>query len=288
MAGSPERWQKIGWGGISFRLPPDWHPTLIFDSYLFFEQQGQPAFAIKWQRIQGHFSPERILKKLHQSLKPAGHLIEKWELPQNIKELLPAHSMTGFQWQENHKGCCGILLYCPDCRQATLLQLYGTERTGSRTFKNILASFADHADDGDQLWSMYDIKASLPVQARLTSHEFLVGRFTLTFDYKGTALTLYRFKPAAAILSGQTLSDFGGPLAESAPCTMHGTNKATWSRTVGGAKKLMTMLQRKPAWIRLQLWQIPEKNVILGVKGAGKRPLGEEIITSIAKSFTAL
>ena len=266
-------------------LPADWQPTLIYDSYLLFEQNGRPAFEIKWKTIRGQFSPKRILRKLHRALKPAGTSVEPWPLPEQIPALQPDLSMMGFQWQGSKQGCRGLLLYCPHCERVTLLQVYGSGQARIADLESIMASFSDHSDSDDQCWSMYGLKARLPVQAKLLRHEFLIGRFELSFTLQGRTMTLYRFKPAATILANQSLHDFGAPLAAPAPCIEKEPDQVTWEQELRGLSKLLALLKRKPACTRLHLWHLQEKNAILGIKVTGKRSLARELVNKVTENF---
>ena len=133
---------------------------------------------------------------------------------------------------------------------------------------------------------MYDIRARLPVQAELKSHEFLVGRYTLSFALKATNIYLYRFKPAAAILKNQSLQEFGASLAGDAVCIDNKSDRtATWEYTASGLDRLPVMFRRKPGWIWLQLRFKKDKNAILAVKGIGNQAMDRELMEHIAENF---
>jgi hypothetical protein len=288
MADLPVRWQEVSWDGISLQLPPAWQTTVIRDSYLFFEQDGQPAFEIKWEQTHGRFSPERILNTLRDTLKASGTAVSSWEIPPDLRSHARKYSISGFKCSHNQVDSQGFLFFCPSCERATMFRFYGTHSRDMHVLQTVLQSFSDHHEGQSLTWAMYDIRALLPARAELQSHEFMAGRYTLIFGYHGSTITLYRFKPAAVLLNSRSLEEFGSSLAGDAGCVDRGdTSAATWLYQASGLERLSVMLGRKPAWIWLKLWHVLEKNVILGVKGSGKRDMGSEPLEYIAANLTA-
>ena len=288
MAVSPEHWQEVGWDGVTFQLPAAWQATAIRNSYLFFEQDGQPAFEMKWEQTRGRFAPERILNKLRDALQASGTVVSSWNIPPELQDLVQEYSITGFQCQHDQLASLGFLLFCPSCGRTTMFRFYGTYSQDTHVLQTVLQTFSDHTEKEDKVWAMYDIRAVLPAQAGLKSHEFMAGRYTLSFEYYGSTITLYRFKPAAALLNSKGLEAFGSSLAEHAICVDRTDGStATWEYTASGLDRFAVLLGRKPAWIWLRLRHIRAKNVILGVKGSGKRDMDRELMEHIAANFTA-
>lgn len=272
MTPAPEQWQLIGWDGITVRLPQQWQPTVILRDYLFFEHEGRPVFEMKWQPAGRRFAPEKILKNIGKTLQHAHSSLREWDGLSSLAGPADRFTVTGFQLREGALDSRGLLLYCPACRRATLLRLYGEPPADSLTLEHILTSFSDHADGDDLLWAVYDICCRLPARAKLVTHEFLAGRYAIAFSLDAVLLTLLRFKPAAVLLRNQDLTAFGAPLAGTARRAGQGSPDAsTWIEAASGPLRLLRRLQRKPAWSWLKLWHIRDENVILGVKGEGTR-----------------
>lgn len=287
MPASEEIWREIAWDGIVFRLPVSWQPAVIRKSYLFFEHLGQPVFAIKWEHIHGRFSAERILKRVQDSFRHTGSTLVPWNVQAELPDIPRDYSMTGFQYQDENETILGILLYCAHCRRAAILHLYTADPGNRETLHAILQSYADHHDKAEQTWSIYDIKAQLPAQAVLKSHEFLAGRYTLSFVLDKTAIDLYRFKPAGAILRNQNLQEFGDSLAGEAVCVRTTEEKlAWWEYTASGIDRLAVFSGRKPGWIWLRVELIKDKNAILAVKGSGRGATNRRLMEQIAENFT--
>ena len=289
MAHPPEHWQVIGWDGITVRVPPQWQPTVILRDYLFFEHEGKPVLEMKWQLAGRRFAPDRVLKKIGKTLNQGRSALREWKIPLALEEQLRRFTVTGFQFSEGPHDSRGLLLYCPICRRATLLRFYAGLHGECHTLEQLLASFSDHPDNRDLLWAVYDISARIPAGAKLQAHEFLVGRYALTFSLDGAAITLFRFKPAAALLKNQDLPAFGAPLAGAArPAGTNEPDSFTWTETASGMQRYIRRLRSKPLWTWLTLWHIPEENVILGVKGEGKRGAPDiTVLENIRRKYTA-
>jgi hypothetical protein len=277
--------QQIAWDGIAFRLPRAWQPTVVRKSYLFFEQDGRPAFAAKWNRVRGRFSPGRMLQRLQKSLRDSVD-VQEWN-PEELPALLPAgFTATGFRYRNAAESCLGVILYCTGCRRATMLQLFDADSGGSMVFHRILRSFADHPGGKDQTWSIYDIRARMPAGAELSAHEFLAGRYCLTFSLDSKTLELYRLKPAAAILKKQGLPELGASMAGKAQCVQSDDTGAVWEFRASPLRRLVSLPGRTPGWIWLQLRFIEDKNAILAVKASGRGNMDRELLARIAADFT--
>lgn len=268
----PEQRQIIGWDGITMQLPQQWQPTVILRDYLFFEHGGRPVFEMKWHHAGGRFAPEKILKNIGKTLRHARSGLREWQPPSSLGELQTRFTMTGFQVREDAYDSRGLLLFCPTCRRASLLRFYSEPGGDSQAMVSVLASFTDHADSDELLWAVYDICCRLPARAELAAHEFLAGRYTIAFSLDAALLTLLRFKPAAVLLRNRDLPAFGAQLAGTARRVAAGSADAsTWIESASGPQRLIRRLQRKSVWSWVKLWHIPDENVILGVKGEGKK-----------------
>lgn len=282
-------WQDIAWNGVSLRLPASWTPTVIQQSYLFFEEQGRPAFAIKWNRIRGRFSAQRILERLQKSAQGTPAKYSSAPIPQELLPFVKEYSAAGFECRDPSGTSQVFLLFCPHCGYSTMLQFYPDSLPDTNSLPSILASFSDHPQRGEQNWSIYDIRARLPVQANLQSHEFLAGRYTLSFALPDTEVSLYRFKPAATILTNRSLVDFGTTLAGKAVCVYQDKSRlARWEFEASGLNRFVTLAGKKPGWIWLQLEHIVGKNAILAVKGSGRGSLNRVLMEKISANFSTV
>lgn len=279
--------KETAWNGISLSVPEFWHPAVILNNYLLFEEQYSPVFEIKWQEVRGRFNPQSLLHKLEK--KQSGLVINHWDLPPLWQKSLALYSAHGFHWQSNTGSGSGALLYCLECRRAILLQFHGTVTDDETTIADILTSLQDHTAELMQPWAIFDIKARLPVSATLLSQEFVPGRFTLTLDMDEQKVSLLRFKPAAELLRNQTLPQFatkltGIPATESDldPFTVHLQQRST------GMQRFLARLRRLPSDSSLHLRHITADNIILGIQAQGRQPIEPDLIQTLARHFNPI
>lgn len=279
-------WQETAWNGISLQLPANWQPSVIYPDYLFFEQEGFPVFELKWQLLRGKFSVEKTFRQLRRSF-PQTSRLSAWKIPPDIQSLLTDFTAAGFRVQEDNSRSYGLILFCPECRKVTLLQWRFDPLRQKNFFTTTLASFRDHSSDPDELWTIFDVRMLLPSDAQLRSHEFLPGRYILGFALNGTLTTLYRFKPAAALLDDTTLGGFGHSLTGRMPVAEE-QNQAFWLYRARRLDLLLAKARRSPSWQWMRLRHDPGHNVILGVKAEGKPAADTDWLEKIYAHFTAI
>lgn len=278
--------QEIGWNSLRFVLPADWQPTIIYPDYLFFEQEGFPVFELKWQLLSAKLSMEKLFRQLKVSL-PQTSRLSIWKIPSDIQSLLTGFTATGFRVQEENGRSHGLILFCPECKKVSLLQWRLDPDKQRLFFTTTLETFRDHSNGPEELWAMYDVRMMLPVEARLRSHEFLPGRYTLGFDLRGTLITLYRFKPAAALLRESTLGEFGRTLLDRPPAAEE-DDRVSWISRARGLEFLKAKARRQPLWQWMRLRHDSDHNVILGVKAEGRPAIDTDWLEKIYDNFIAI
>lgn len=259
---------------MSFDVPGNWHATVIFKNYLFFEKNDKPAFDIKWQPVQGRFSPSAIPKQLSKGNKNLSYT--PWELPNAYTMHLDPYQPSGFKWSKN-KHHHGILLYHATSRLVIILRFHCCQDSELPTLIHLLQTLTNHTRNDLIPWAIFDIQASLPSGAMLENHEFYPGKYSIVFSLDRQRLVLLRFKPAAELLRSKTLIDFGSHLAGPAQSVRVATSHiAKWSYRSSGWQKLRAFLARKPRYSDLHLSRHIDTNIILGVLIEGHKPLAPE------------
>lgn len=278
--------QEIGWNGLFLKLPASWEPTVIYPDYLFFEDQGRAVFEIKWQQIRGRYSSDKSLQQLRKTLKDSGslHIVN---VPSAFHHFLHPRTVSGFELRHGKRKNSGVIIHCPACNRVTLMQWYFDTDDNTQLLENIVTSFADHPEDEQQLWAMYGIRALLPREAGLKSHEFLPGRYIICFDLNGLMLTLYRFKPAAIILQNKSIGVFGTNLVAHEPLE-EGNGWASWSHKAAGVDLLLAKLRKKPVVQWMRLWHVHEQNVILGVRAECRRMVATSFLNNICEHYSSI
>lgn len=251
---------------------------------------------VKWGSVKGAFSHKAHLKRLiaSQSRKLKGR-IAKWFLPPPWERALAGFEASGFLWQADRTGGRGAILFCRTCRTATLIQFF--EKSSVKYEKVLLAvlkSFQDHGQDGQILWSIFDIKAKMPEGLRLVRHRFDVGKYELVFTDGRQSIHLQRWAPAAAILSGRDLRWFSRTIPEfgagQPPLAVVDDSKAVeWSISPADHwRRMMGRLKVKPSYYWFRLWHLEDKNRILGVRASSRHPLDFQLLKRICTGYDSL
>ena len=280
------KWQDIGWNGIVFKAPSSWQPTVIYPTYLFFEQGGAPVFEIKWQKVQGKFSLQKGIKQLEKTLPENATLVAK-DLHSDLQQSLFTTNAAGFQIEKGNYSNDGIIIFCSECNHVILVQWYLNTPENKGLLSEIFQTLLDHYDNESQLLAVYDIRAKLPAQARLQNHELLPGKYTFNFELGAVALTLYRFKPATVLLKNSSLGIFGHNILEEAP-QKENEQQALWNYRLHGINFLLAKLRRKPIAMWMRLRHDPDQNAILGIKAEGNNFNETDWLENICKNFISV
>lgn len=283
----PNQHRPIAWNGVSMLAPAAWHPAVILNSSLVFEEGYTPVLALKWQRLKGPPSPDRLLDAWQKQA--SGCRFSPAELPSGWCAALARFPAKGFIWSHHQYSGRGAFLFSPESGLGLFLQTYAAVDEADPRLLALLASLTDHSALAEQPWAMFDIEASLPCRAALSSHQFVPGRFTLTFDLGKDRITLLRFKPATVLLRQQRLHDFGKPLAGSAVALpLAGCQEVDWILPEHRCSRLRALFRRKPAVTRLRLRHVEEGNAILGIRAEGRRPPDRLLFDHISSRFRLL
>lgn len=290
------QWKEIAWYGVRFKIPADWLLSQIGLRYLLFEDEFGPAMEIKWAPVKGKFSHQAHLKRLtslqkrqvRKSLRPEA-ISREWE------SALIDFQASAFSWEsDSHRGH-GLMLFCPACRIASLIQFFHSEVSPNNgVAANVLSSFRDHRNDNQILWSVYDIRALVPEAYELKRYRFEAGRYELDFADGGQHIILYRWAPASVLLSQQDLVGFAGSvvrLGKTEPVAgkMDGCETVEWSATpASNWGRWLSRFKAKASYHWLGLWHLETRNRILGVRAEGKRPLDTELLDRICSHYESV
>ncbi len=284
---SARGWQEIGWNGISLLVPGSWHPAVILESYLLFEEDYRPVFEIRWQQGRGRFPARRLLRKLERSLGEAR--IDPWQPPADWLAALSGCQVHGFRWRQAEAGGRGLLFHNPATGRSVLLRFHLDQAANAACCARVVGSLYEQPPAGDRTWAVFDIRARLPARMRLAGQRFLPGSYAIDFRQDHLLVSLLRFKPAGELLRGRSLADFGDHLAQGATLVPGSApDTATWQDGGSAARRLLRRLQRKKAYHQLILWHVPEKNVILGLRVKSNRPIPPSRVRTIREGYIAL
>jgi len=286
-ADAPREFKNMAWNGISLRVPRAWEALRLGKSYLMLEDRGRPTMEVKWGAIRGRFSADRQLKRLAAASRRADQPLRRREVPRYWRPAVAAYEAGAFTWADGQVRAEGVLLYCAACATASVIQFFSP--AAKEMTAAVLASFRDHPEGGRSAWRVFDIGFRLPSRYRLDDFRFEPGRYRLVFKSGGEVVTLLRWGPADALLSGEGLSDF-------AARRLAAVDRPWRERRDGDIRVLEWRGSRAPLppWrrvltpIRVQaarVWHLPRQNRILAVTIEARRPATEGLLEDVCSTY---
>ena len=288
-----KEWKQVAWNGISLDVPQTWEIAEIGVRHLILEDDSGPAMEVKWGPVKGKFSHRAHLKRIGafqtQKLKKT---VKEWTLTPQWEDALSGFQTSGFSWHTDTKTGRGVILYCPVCRKAALIQFLQSRATFSEQIPlMVLKTFQDHRDDDQVAWSVFDIRAMMPAVYQLVSHRFEPGNFELAFERGSQKIFLYRWAPASVILSDQDLMQFAETVSDFSavdpvPVDMDGGSAVEMS--LSPRVIWFSRFRAKPSFHWMGVWHLENKNRILGVKMQGKRAFDTQILDRICADYESI
>ena len=267
-------WTEVAWNGVRFKVPQEWVVGRIGRDYLLLESNANPVMEVKWAAVKGEFSHQRHIKKLAARRgRSLGRPLSACPLPAGWAKALSRYEVTGFGWADDAMEGKGVMLYCRTCGKATMIQFFHNSARADLSFvPQLLESFQDHRPDDLMLWSIFDIHALIPQAFQLKKHRLEAGLFELAFANGSERIALYRWGPASVLLAQQDLVQFAQNAAGIAPETMDSNyaadqNRMEWETAATSSRfsSLIAYVMQKPLHGRIRLWNVKDKNRILGV-----------------------
>ena len=291
-----DNWKQIAWNGIRFETPANWDVGQIGARHLILEDETGPVMEVKWGAVKGAFSHRAHLRRLAALQSRRNQIsVAEWILPPHWESALTDFEVGGFLWQSPAASGRGAILFCPVCRTASLIQFFGDSSVDrEKVFLKIMRSLRDHSDDGWLLWSIFDIRATLPQFLQLQRFRFEAGKFEIAFTAGKDQIHLHRWAPAAALLAGRDLITFAGTIPEFA----RGTPQATIINNCEAVKweeaptsnwwRNLSRFQKKPSFVFFCMWYLEEHNRILGVRIEGKSAIDSQLASQIYEHYESL
>ncbi len=291
-----ENWKEVAWNGVRFKTPAEWEMAQIGSRHLILENEAGPVMEIKWGPVNGTFSHKAHLKRLAalHSRRVKGSIAE-WFLPPHWEAALSDFETSGFLWQGEAAIGRGAILFCPTCRTAALIQFFRyNSAQREKILSKVLKSYRDHRQDGRNLWSIFDIRVTLPQKLKLIGFRFEAGKFELEFAYGRQKVYLHRWAPAAALLGGGDLVGFARMIPEFSAgqpqtLTIDGCNAVEWSIVPASDwRRRISRLKVNPSFFRYRLWHVAEKNRIFGIRTESKYPLDSQLLDQIYTDYESI
>ena len=290
------QWKEIAWCGVRFKTPPDWHLSQIGIRYLALDDQSGPVMEIKWAPVKGKFSKKAQLKKLASLQK---RQVRKSIQPKPVsaawESALTDFETSEFSWQASAIRGRGLILFCPTCRNATLIQFFQQKaQNDDLNAVKVLKTFRDHRADGQVLWAAYDIRALVPESFQLKRYRFEAGQYELDFANGSEHIILHRWAPASVLLRQQDLVQFvkmvaGFGKSEPVSGSIAGCETVEWSVSpVTAWQRWLSRFKQKASYHWLGFWHLEAKNRILGIRAEGKKPLDTELLDRIFTHYESI
>jgi len=288
-----DNWKEIAWNGVGFRVPEEWEIGQMGIRHLTLEDNWGPAMEIKWAPVKGKFSHRSHLKRLI-AVQTGGlkKTIQEWSVPARWEKALSGFQFRGFSWQGETQSGRGVILYCPVCRKAALIQFFLTESTRQEAIPlRVLQTFQDHRSDDQTVWSVFDIRAVIPANFKHVRHSFKPGNYELAFEHRRQKVILYRWAPATALLADRDLMGFGRTIidfraADPVEVMLEDRQMLEWKASP--RIKWVSRFLPRPSYHGLRLWHLPEKNRVLGVKMQSKRALDIRSLDRICVDYESI
>jgi hypothetical protein len=238
----------VGWQGIRFNLPPDWNVTgfsMERDSgYLRVDAPGNSAVTVqirwsdatkpqdgpptgytllapvfrRWLRrpeppvkqpsLKSNL--ERMFQETAKQAKKAKAAFESSIKPERREGPNDERTAMNFSWTGAGRGQ-GKIWYCSHCHRVVIAQVVGAARDQSAiaaVASQLFASLHDHAEDGYDLWALYDLQLEIPADFRLLEQKLLSGYLSLTFGRNGEKIIVDRWGLANMTLKKFTLEEW--------------------------------------------------------------------------------
>ncbi len=155
----PSGRRVFAWAGLRFRLPSGWETGQLAKDHGWLESEFRTVLEFKTAIVRGRFSFRRHMRQLAQT---SPLRLQQMDLPIAWQPYLTAFQTRAFSWQGPRLAGDGLLIYCPDCRRATMLQFYRTGGAAEKAVRTVLASFDDHGQGRGPAVAVYDIHVTVP------------------------------------------------------------------------------------------------------------------------------
>ena len=278
-------WAETAWNGIFLRHPASWNVARIAPDQIQWSDDALATLEIHWAPHRGAYDEARVLRRIGKRARRKGlPAPTPWQAPQTWTASLSAYRVTGFIWRRSEADGCGLLIYCPQCRRLSLLQIHPPLTQHPESIPRLLASFNDHPSGAETPLALFGVRAQLPAGAKLHRFRFETGRYRLLWRKARIRIGLHRWAPAAAILDQTPLlsfiqNQFSVPAAGLTVTERGGEQVVDGIWSAGGPLPIRWQRFRFQRYLRVR--HTPPHNSLLGIevsgRGRGLGPLFERL-----------
>ncbi len=242
----------VGWQGVRCVLPPDWNVTGFSmeresgyirvdapaDSTLTVQirwtDAGAPevktpyyVLAPKVRKLLRRPEPvqakidlkanlDKFLKEIAKQSKKSKETLEASSKPEREEGEDGKRHSINFNWTGNGKGQ-GKIWHCEVCNRVLVAQVVGMGKDQSaipNVASRLFSSLEDHAQEGYELWALYDLQVEIPEGFRLESQKLMSGYLRLVFLRGAERIIVDRWGLANITLKKFSLADWFANHAE--------------------------------------------------------------------------
>lgn len=282
-----ENWRTIGWNQITLCCPEQWDTIVSGNTHLLFEEDFNPVLEVRWQRKEKHTkqAPASVL----QTLARESGLLAMDSLPASWKKL-EANFDIKLLTDPQSGGLKAALLTCNTCETTFLLYFFNDFATQHHwDLTRVISSIHCHRPkEQEVLWALQDFQISLSDSFKLDSHSFAAGLTRLTFTNKSLTMHLCRLASAAQRLQHSTLRDLMTRLGdieipeEEIMVEKHSVSHCSYPSIT---TQILSRFKRKLPFHYVVLRHHPEYDRLSGLFFFDKKPLAEEVLTTIQNSY---
>ena len=310
----------IGWQGVRFKLPPEWNVTGFSldrsNGYIRVDSPGAGTMSVqvrwssaganenapptpyymlapyfrKWlRRSPPPVAPTDLKANLEKVLKDAARDARKRKTnfdsqmkPQRLEGERGERTAINFTWTGAGRGQ-GKIWKCDTCSRVVVAQVIGMPRDHNAmgtVASQLFGTFEDHPTDGFDLWALYDLRASIPIEFTLQSHKLMSGHLQLVFSRGAERIVLDRWGLANVTLKKFTDDEW---LRNNALCRLDGMEKRRETMAIGhdgalfqGAlpaggrmfafREAKGSLRRFPTRYTGGVWHCPDSNKLFAIQ----------------------
>ncbi len=202
--------------------------------------------------------------------------------PERVEGENGERSAINFSWTGAGRGQ-GKIWKCDTCSRVVVAQVIGMPKDHNAmgtVASQLFATFQDHTTDGFDLWALYDLRASIPVEFTLQSHKLMSGHLQLVFTRGAERIVLDRWGLANVTLKKFTEEEW---LHNNALCNLKGMKKRQLATPMehegvmfegsipaGGRlfafREAKGSLRRFPTRYSGGVWHCPETNKLFAIQ----------------------
>ena len=202
-----KQWSRVGWQGIQLEIPSDWSPGRVEGDrkkgYLRLDDELAVRSEVRWETPRKAGCPfEEIVDNFVAQMRKRAGRKAHLDITRNAKLSGPdGHEWEALRCSGDVKGYW-LLSRCQSCGRVVGINLLAPSGkfADSDVAARIFASLTDHADDGLDLWELYDLRFKLPQELPLDKALLKTGSIELDFADRTRQYYVRRLGLAETIL----------------------------------------------------------------------------------------